>query len=120
MRVFFRFSLLLLGVAATTSLAAAQTYQGGVRGAVRDATGVIPGAAVTLTNSGTNQVRLATTNAVGQYVLVNVPPGVYALSVHVDGFKTHAQSGIEVRVQDFHVIDIELARYARGDGRGDG
>ena len=108
MKVSFRFSLLLLSVAATTSLASAQTYQGGVRGAVRDATGVIPGAAVTLTNSGTNQVRQATTNAVGQYVLANMPPGVYALSVHVDGFKTYEQSGIEIRVQDFHVIDVRL------------
>ena len=109
MRVFIVLSFILLtGASATTSLVRAQTYQGGVRGAVHDSTGIIPGAAVTLTNTGTNQARQTTTNELGQYVLANVPPGVYALSVHVDGFKPYAQSGIELRVQDFHVIDIQL------------
>lgn len=100
-----RFALLFIAAA---SLVSAQSYQGGVRGAVRDSTGIIPGAAVTLTNSGTNQARQTATNERGQYVLANVPPGVYALSVHVDGFRPYEQSGIELRVQDFHVIDIRL------------
>ena len=88
MRVFVVLSFILLtGASGTTSRVWAQTYQGGVRGAVYDSTGIIPGAAVTLTNTGTNQARQTTTNELGQYVLANVPPGVYALSVHVDGFK---------------------------------
>ena len=40
---------LLLGMAAG---AGAQTFQGGLRGAVKDAQGVIPGATVTLVNEG--------------------------------------------------------------------
>ena len=36
-----------------TSDATAQTYQGGIRGAVRDANGVVPGAEVVLVNEET-------------------------------------------------------------------
>ena len=38
----------------------AQTYQGGLRGLVKDAQGVIPGVEVTLVNEDTNAVRSAT------------------------------------------------------------
>lgn len=41
----------------TAGLAAAQSAQGGLRGAVRDAQGVIPGVTVTLTNDGTGVAR---------------------------------------------------------------
>ena len=47
-------ALLVLAVAAS---AGAQQFTGGVRGAVRDANGVIPGVAVTLTNEATNVSR---------------------------------------------------------------
>ncbi len=68
MRVFNVLSCILLtGASATTSRVRAQTYQGGVRGAVHDSTGIVPGAAVTLTNTGTNQARQTTTNELGQY-----------------------------------------------------
>ena len=42
-----------LMVAVTGNLAAAQTFTGGVRGAVRDANGVIPGVTVQLINEAT-------------------------------------------------------------------
>lgn len=99
---------LLLSLLSFGSLGFGQTYQGGVRGAVRDATGVIPGASVLLTNAATRQTRQTMTNDVGQFVLPNLPPGVYSLSVQVDGFKPYVQSGIEIRVSDFHVIDVPL------------
>ena len=41
----------------------AQGFQGGIRGAVKDAGGVVPGAEVTLTNQGTSLSRSTTTNA---------------------------------------------------------
>ncbi len=37
--------------------ARAQSFQGGLRGAVKDAQGVIPGVTVTLTNEGTGVSR---------------------------------------------------------------
>lgn len=88
--------------------AAAQTYQGGVRGAVRDATGIISGITVTLTNEGTNQTRRSTSNDEGQYAFPNVPPGVYTVSATVDGFRPFAHTSIEVGVQRFVILDIVL------------
>ena len=65
-------SILILAGAAS---AGAQQFTGGVRGAVRDANGVIPGVAVTLTNEATNISRDVVTNDVGQYNFPAVPPG---------------------------------------------
>ena len=64
-------ALFVLAVAAS---AGAQQFTGGVRGAVRDANGVIPGVAVTLTNEATNVSRETVTNDVGQYNFPAVPP----------------------------------------------
>ena len=57
-----------LSVALTAVDASTQTYQGGMRGAVRDANGVVPGADVTLVNEETAVERTTVTNAVGEHV----------------------------------------------------
>ena len=54
----------------------AQTFQGGLRGTVKDAQGVIPGAAVTLANQDSSVARETTANDVGQYSFPAVDPGV--------------------------------------------
>ncbi len=46
---------------------AAQSYQGGLRGAVRDASGVLPGAELTLINEDTTLKRTTVTNDVGEF-----------------------------------------------------
>ena len=60
------FSIVVLGAAAA---ALAQTYQGTIRGIVRDQQGIIPGVEVTLVNDATNAARSVMTNEVGEYVL---------------------------------------------------
>ena len=69
---------------------------------------MIPGAVVVLTNEATNVARAATTNAVGEYTFVSVQPGLFSVSTEVDGFKPFRQSGLEIGVQRFLVIDIVL------------
>ena len=51
---------------------AGQTYQGGIRGQVRDQQGVIPGVEVTLLNEAMNTGRTIVTNEVGEYAFANV------------------------------------------------
>jgi len=109
MRAAFSFALvcaLLLWAAPPD--AAAQTFQGGVRGAIRDANGVIPGAEVVLIHEATNVHRSTKTNERGEYVFASVAPGTYTLETKVSGFKPYSRSGLEVGVQTFHVIDIML------------
>ena len=109
MRTGFRWVVLCgLLIVAGAGTAAAQQFTGGVRGAVRDANGVIPGVAVTLTNEGTNISREVTTNEVGQYNFPAVPPGTYTLKAQISGYKTFESKGIVIGTQQFVTLDMAL------------
>jgi hypothetical protein len=94
---------------ATAAPLLAQTYHGGLRGAVRDPDGVSPGAAVTLVNEATNATRHTTTNHVGEYAFVNVDPGTYTVKVSMTGYKTIESKGIRIGTQQFLTMDFTLA-----------
>src|SRR5215213_4618384 len=95
-------------VMAGAASAGAQQFTGGVRGAVRDANGVIPGVAVTLTNEATNISRETVTNDVGQYNFPAVTPGTYTLKTVLTGYKTHESKGLGVATQQFITLDVVL------------
>jgi len=95
-------------VMAGAASAGAQQFTGGVRGAVRDANGVIPGVAVTLTNEATNIARDTVTNDVGQYNFPAVTPGTYTLKTTLTGYKTHESKGLVVATQQFITLDVVL------------
>ena len=82
-----------LAVVLMCGTAAAQTFTGGVRGAVRDANGVIPGVAVQLINEATAIVRETTSNESGEYNFPAVQPGTYTLKAALTGFKTYESTG---------------------------
>lgn len=86
----------------------AQGFQGGLRGAVRDAGGVIPGVPITLTNEGTTISRQTVTNDVGEYTFPAVTPGVYTVSAALPGFKTFERRGLTIATQQFITLDIVL------------
>ena len=93
---------------AVGGVATAQQFTGGVRGAVHDANGVIPGVQVTLTNEATNISRELTTNDVGQYNFPAVPPGTCTLKVQVTGYKSYESKGLTVGTQQFITLDVTL------------
>jgi trimeric autotransporter adhesin len=95
-------------VAIAASDARAQSYQGSLRGAVRDATGVVPGVDVVLFNEQTNAVRTSTTNAVGEYAFPNILPGAYTIKAALAGFKTFESRGIRIGTQDALTLDLLL------------
>ena len=77
----------------------AQVTTGAVTGTVSDSTGaVIAGAEVRLINTRTGVIQKATTDRVGNYQFLLVPPGVYAVEVENRGFKTFRRDGIIVEV----------------------
>ena len=98
----------LLGVWGVGPESFGQTYQGGIRGAMRDATGVIPGVVVTLIEEDTSFERTTTTNELGQYAFPNVAPGIYRLAATLASFRPYERLGIEVGVQRIVVVDIRL------------
>lgn len=93
-------------LAATT--ARAQTFQGGIRGTVRDATGVIPQATVRLLNEATGIAREVRTNRLGEYSFVAVNPSTYTLDASMPDYKTFEQAGVRIATQQFITLDILL------------
>lgn len=87
----------------------AQTERGNITGTVTDSTGaVIPGAAVVITNTATNQnVSVATTRA-GDYNAANLAPGVYRVEVLAPGFKKTVRDGITLTAAGTVRLDARL------------
>jgi hypothetical protein len=104
------FALLLFFAFAAGIPAVAQVITGTILGVVTDASGgVVPGAAVTLTNSGTSIETRARTNSQGSYVVPLLPPGNYDLSIEAEGFKTYRQVNIVLTVDSKVRADARLA-----------
>jgi len=102
----FLFSVGVLWV--TAGFAAAQSAQGGVRGSVKDAQGVIPGVTVTLTSEGTGVSRDTVSNSSGEYSFPALDPSTYSIKAGVQGFKTFERRGIRIGAQQFVTLDITL------------
>ena len=89
-------SLLLLPLIALTLHAQIETGQ--ITGKIYDANGdALPGATVTAKTIETGAERTATTNREGIYVLPNLQPGRYVVTITANGFAKRGQ-GLHVRV----------------------
>src|SRR5581483_6939408 len=97
---------LLVGLFAADALA--QSAQGGLRGVVKDANGVIPGVTVSLVNDANGVARETTTNAVGEYSFPAIDPGSYTVKASVQGYKAFERKGVQIGTQQFVGLDIAL------------
>jgi hypothetical protein len=85
-----------------------QGFQGGLRGAIKDSGGVVPGVEVTLTNEQTNIKRSVVTNDRGEYAFANVDPGTYGVKATIQGYKTVDRGNVRIGTQTFLVLDLTL------------
>src|SRR5436305_11522582 len=99
--------LLLAAVFFSTPLFA-QSFQGSLRGVVKDAQGVIPGVSVTMVNEANNVTRDTVTNGVGEYSFPAVDPGNYTVKATVQGYKTFERKGVRIGTQESLGLDIGL------------
>ena len=105
----FRASLIgALLVLTVSSVVFGQGFQGGMRGAVKDSGGVVPGVEVTLTNEQTNISRSTTTNERGEYSFPALDPGSYKIKVSLQGYKTFERGELRIGTQSFIVLDVTL------------
>ena len=80
-----------------------------ILGTVTDASGaVIAGATVKVTSVDTGFTRQITTEASGDYVVPDLDPGRYSVTVDLAGFKTFTRTGIELQVDQRLRVDVAL------------
>jgi hypothetical protein len=92
-------STLLLAVSFVFSglSAHAQSSYGQISGTIVDPTGAsVPDAAITITSTNTQAARTATSDSNGNYIVTNLPIGVYSISVTKTGFQTAKQSDVSI------------------------
>lgn len=86
-----------------------QSGFGSIAGKVADPSGaIIVGAKVTATNIATNVKIEHSTNALGDYQLLQLPPGNYHVEVGAAGFKTLKRSGVVVQVGDRITLNLAM------------
>src|SRR5262245_58956500 len=105
----------VLIVAALSTQALTQTETGQITGKVTDPGGAtIAGATITIKSTATLSERNTATNSQGMYVLPNLQPALFEMTVSANGFAPVAQR-VQVRVGSRNAINISLAVAAPAD-----
>jgi len=86
-----------------------QSTFGTILGTVQDASGaVIPGAEVTLLNTGTSAQRIVASDAGGSFTFSNIDVGQYTLTITSPGFQKFSQPAISLTARETRRIDAKL------------
>ena len=108
LRQIFNVLLICLSMLIAPRLESQSTF-GTILGTVHDATGaVIPGASVTLLNTGTSAQREATSDASGEFIFSNIDVGTYSVSIVVQGFEKFTQPDIVLTARESRRIEAKL------------
>ncbi len=117
--------LLALLFVSSVSPVVAQTHRGTIRGTVTDPNkAVIPGAAVKLINTETNETREVRSGEEGEFAISSLPPGSYRLEVAATNFAAFSETvtllvnqerrvNVPLEVSSGqHIVDINSANEA--------
>ncbi len=88
----------------------AQELSATLSGTVTDSSGaVLPSAAITVTQNGVNgAARVVDSDGAGNYVVTNLPAGVYSITVIAKGFQTFKATNIVLNVAEKHAVNVEM------------
>ena len=93
-----------------TSGVHAQTNTGRILGSVKDQSGgAVGAAAVTVAEADRGVSRTTVTDASGEFVVPNLPPGNYKVRVEAKGFKVSERASIQLEVNKDLSLDFELS-----------
>jgi len=106
-----RLSFICAIVLSLSAIAMAQsTTTGAIGGVVTNpAKEVVPGAAVSVLNSGTNKEDASTSDDQGRFKVTNLQPGLYKVTINSSGFSPFIQEGVVVEVGLETKISAELS-----------
>jgi outer membrane receptor protein involved in Fe transport len=95
---------------AVTSFAQSQATTGNIEGRVLDPNGAaVPGATVTATNQQTGLEKTATADSEGNYRIILLPPGTYAVKATGQGFSAWETREVAVTVGSRTPLDVNLS-----------
>jgi hypothetical protein len=103
--------VLLAGIVAwgVVQPAYAQVTTGTIVGTVKDSAGaVVPGATVTITETGKQTSSAYTTDSTGSYAAPFLIPGTYELEVSMQGFRKYVRRGVVLQVNQRARVDLTL------------
>jgi hypothetical protein len=108
-----RIFTVLLFIACALSIATVpifgQAVNGTLLGTLTDPSGaVVPNAKVTATETGTGVARVTQTNASGNYVFPDLPPGTYNVVAEASGFKKETRSDLRLDVNSTVRADLSM------------
>jgi hypothetical protein len=99
------FTLLFTGA----SVSWAQSYLGGIRGAVLDASGkTVADAKITLVDEAGGIQRSALSSGEGSYSFSQVVPATYTIACEAPGFKKFQRQHVIVGTQEFLALDLKM------------
>jgi hypothetical protein len=103
------FVLAIVTLLGASGAAFAQTTGATLLGTIVDEQGaVLPGAAITVTNTETGWNRVVVTNERGYYRAAALPPGKYEMKIEISGFRAEVRSGMTLTIGQEATINITL------------
>ena len=103
-----RFAAMVLGCAALCRLCA-QTSTATLVGIAQDPSGaLVAGAAVEVRNENTNALRKSESDGKGEFIVPNLAPGTYAVTIVKEGFRTLRQTGLKLQVDQEVRLEFPL------------
>jgi hypothetical protein len=97
-------------IVASRSIAVCQSLDAVMQGRISDDSGAaVPAAVITAANKASGLSRSATSDVAGHYVLVNLAPSVYDITVEVSGFAAAIVSNQTLHVGSTVTMDFSLA-----------
>ena len=99
----------VLTIGVTVAPSSAQVTGASINGTVTDKSGaVLAHAQISATAIETGIVHTATSDTAGFYLLPNLPPGSYSITVSATGFETLTQTGVLLTVGNQQVINVTM------------
>ena len=108
--ILFLSSAFLVVLALVPAQMLAQTFRGGINGAVTDNTGAaIPNAAVTATNVDTAVAISSISSSGGEFLFNDLPLGTYSVTVSAPGFATAKFDKIAISAGAIYTLPVKLS-----------